>query len=288
MQDLRPIAVPAIVAILLMGCGTAAVNTPEAATDRIVTINGTLTEIVAALGAVDRIVGVDVTSTWPPEVEALAKVGHDRSIKAEGVISLAPDLVLGGAWQMDPAVRAQLEQAGERVVLLPQDLSVEGTRALIKQVADTLDLADRVPAILAGIEQDLAQVVPIAHAPKVLFIYARGAGAIMVAGEGTPMHRMIELAGARNAVEGFEQFKPLTPEALIAADPDAILLFDSGLDALQGADGLLKVPGMASTRAGRNKAFIAMDGGLLANFGPRVGQAIAQLNAAFNALPPRE
>lgn len=255
---------------------------------RIVTINGTLTEIVAALGLADRLVGVDVTSTYPPEVEALPKVGHDRNVRAEGVIALAPDLVLGGSWQMDPAVRAQLEQAGERVVLLPQELSIEGTKALISRVADTLGRALHVAPIIEAMDRELERVKPIADPPKVLFIYARGAGAMMVAGDGTPMQRMIELAGGRNAVSGFEQFKPLTPEALIAADPDAILMFDSGLDALQGPEGLLQVPGMNVTKAGRNKAFIIMEGGLLSNFGPRLGLAIAQLNAAFNALPARE
>lgn len=288
MQDLRSAALPAFAALFLLSCGTGAAPKVEEASARIVTINGTLTEIVAALGMADRLVGVDVTSTWPPEVEALPKVGHDRNVRAEGVISLAPDLVLGGSWQMDPAVRGQLEQAGERVVLLPHDLSVEGTKVLIQQVADTLGRTDMVAPIIDAIDRDMEAVKPLVQAPKVLFIYARGAGSLMVAGAGTPMQRMIELAGGRNAVEGFEQFKPLTPEALIAADPDAILMFDSGLDALQGADGLLKVPGMASTTAGRNKAFIAMEGGLLSNFGPRVGQALVQLNAAFNALPPRE
>jgi iron complex transport system substrate-binding protein len=252
---------------------------------RIVTINGTFTEIVSALGLGDRIVGVDITSTFPPSVEQLPKVGHDRSVRAEGVLSLAPDLVIGGADQLDATVLGQLEQAGLQVLLFPQDHSVEGTKALIRQVADPLGASAAVDALLASIDMDLRAVQPIAAPPKVLFIYARGAGSLMVAGAGTPMQRMIELAGGRNAVEGFEQFKPLTPEALIAADPDAILLFDSGLDALQGADGLMKVPGMEMTKAGRNKAFIAMDGGLLSSFGPRVGRGIAELNAALRALP---
>ncbi|MDX9750928.1 MAG: ABC transporter substrate-binding protein [Flavobacteriales bacterium] len=288
MPKLLPAVVPVAAVLLFHACGTAPAPATDQAPERIVTLNGTLTEIVAALGMGDRIVGVDVTSTWPPEVEALPKVGHDRNVRAEGVISLAPDLVLGGNWQMDPAVRAQLEQAGERVVLLPHDLSVDGTRTLIRQVADTLGRSTEAAPLIAAIDLDMAAMEALPAPPKVLFIYARGAGSLMVAGEGTPMHRMIELAGGRNAVQGFEQFKPLTPEALIAADPDAILMFDTGLDALQGPDGLLQVPGMAATAAGRNKAFITMDGGLLANFGPRLGQAAATLNAAFKAVPPRE
>lgn len=284
-RSFRPI--PVLGAIFLLGCAgpEAPTTTVDRSAERIVTINGTLTEIVCALGRTAQIVGVDVTSTYPPEVQQLPKVGHDRQVGAEGVISLAPDLVLGVEGQLASNVRGQVERAGHKVALFTHELSVEGTKTLIRQVADTLGAGGAADELLRTMDKDLEAVQPLPTTPKVLFIYARGAGALMVAGDGTPMQRMIELAGGRNAVEGFSQFKPLTPEALIAADPDAVLLFDSGLDALQGPEGLLAVPGMAATKAGRNKAFIVMDGGLLSNFGPRLGLAIAQLNAAFHALP---
>lgn len=256
-----------------------------ASAERIVTLNGTLTEIVSALGFGDRLVGVDVTSTFPDAVRALPKVGHDRSIRAEGVLSLRPDRVFGATYQVDPTVARQLTEAHTRLSLFPQELSVEGAERLIRQVADTLGVPDKAGPLIATIHREAAAAVPLATPPKVLFIYARGAGSLMVAGDGTPMDRIIRLAGGVNAVGGFTEFKPLTPEALLAADPDAILLFTSGLDAVQGPDGLLKVPGMADTRAGRHRSFIAMDGGLLTGFGPRLGKAIAELNAAFRALP---
>lgn len=254
---------------------------------RIVTISGTATETVAALGFEGSIVGVDVTSTWPPAVEALPKVGHDRNIRPEGVLSLDPDLVVGGSWQLDPVVIEQLRSAGERVVTFPLEFSVEGTKAMIRTLADSLGVADRAQVLVDRIDADLKGMVALDHVPKVIFIYARGAGALMVSGTGTPMHHMIELAGGRNAVTGFEQFKPLTPEALVAADPDVVLMFGTGLDALQGAEGLLKVPGMAATAAGRDRAFISMEGGLLSNFGPRLGEALVQLNTALKAVPQR-
>jgi iron complex transport system substrate-binding protein len=277
--------ITAAVPLLVCACsGDGEASTTTETATRIVTTNGTLTEIVAALGLEDRLVGVDITSTYPVSVQHLPRIGHDRTIRTEGVLSLSPDLVLGGTWQLDATTQAQLQQAGGRMKLYPQEFSVQGTKDLIRQVAAELHATDTVEALLSRIDDDLRTVRPLPVPPKVLFIYARGAGAMMVAGTGTPMQHLIELAGGTNAVNDFEQFKPLTPEALIAADPDAILLFDSGLDALQGEQGLLQVPGVSSTKAGRNKAFITMDGGLLSNFGPRVGQAIAQLNAALHGL----
>ena len=114
--------------------------------------------------------------------------------------------------------------------------------------------------------------------PKVLFIYARGAGNLMVAGKETPLHSMIELAGAENAAAELTDFKPLTPEALLTTNPDVILMFDSGLQSLGGVDGLLKVEGIAATNAGKNKKVVSMDGQLLSGFGPRLGEAVVELH----------
>lgn len=275
--------------VVMAGCAQAPQKEERSAADvqRIVTVSGTATETVAALGFADRIVGVDVTSTYPPSMAGLPKVGHDRNIRAEGVLSLSPELVVAGAWQLDATVKGQLQQAGERVVTFTLEYSVEGAKSMIRSLADSLGVPDRAEALVRTIDKDVQGVQPLPTAPKVLFIYARGAGTLMVAGKGTPMHHMIELAGGRNAMTDFEQFKPLTPEALIAADPDAIILFDTAMDGFQGEEGVMKVPGMAATTAGKNRSFITIEGGLLSNFGPRVGQALAYLNERFRALPER-
>ena len=101
---------------------------------------------------------------------------------------------------------------------------------------------------------------------------------MMVAGEGTQIEKIIQLAGGENAVSGFTEFKPLTAEALVAANPDVILLFDSGLSSLGGADMLLGMPGVKETEAGRNKKIVEMDGQLLTGFSQRLGQAILELS----------
>ena len=92
----------------------------------------------------------------------------------------------------------------------------------------------------------------------------------------TPL--IIGIAGGQNAITEFEDFKPLTPEAVVKSNPDYILMFDKGLESIGGVDGVLKLEGVASTNAGKNKKIIAMDGQLVSGFGPRVGQAAAQLN----------
>jgi len=251
---------------------------------RIVSLNGSLSEIVCELGMQTQIAGVDVTSTYPEALQQLPKVGHNREVSTEAVIGLKPSLVLGLKENVKPELLQQLESAHIHVMLFDGSKSIEATKALINAVADSLGQHDKAKAITDRIDQDLATAVKPATTPKVLFIYARGAGTLMVAGDNTPVSSVIALAGGQNAATGFEDFKPLTPEALVSANPDVILMFTSGLQSLNGIDGLLKIQGIANTKAGKNKKVIEMDGQLLTGFGPRVGQAVATLSKDLNEI----
>ena len=132
--------------------------------------------------------------------------------------------------------------------------------------------------MIQSMQSQLKKVKPGANPPKVLFIYARGAGSLQVSGQNTSVDQLIQLAGGKNAIQGFSDFKPLTTEALVSANPDYILLFNSGLESLGGIQGLLKIPGIQYTTAGKRQQIIEMDGLLLTGFGPRVGVAIRSLN----------
>jgi iron complex transport system substrate-binding protein len=114
--------------------------------------------------------------------------------------------------------------------------------------------------------------------PTAILIYARGAGTMMVAGKDTAGAAMLELAGARNPVT-FSGFKPLSPEALVEAAPEVIVIPARGLATLGGEAGLLAVPGVAATPAGRARRFVAMDDLLLLGFGPRLGEAVDELSS---------
>lgn len=157
-----------------------------------------------------------------------------------------------------------------------QEFTIDGTKKLIDQVAKALGNTNQ-QALFDKIDADIKQIKPIAKKPKVLFIYARG-NMMMVGGKNTPMAKIIEIAGGENAANDFEDFKPLTPEAVVQSNPDVLLFFSSGLQGSGGIDGALKMPGVPQTNAGKNKKVIAMDGGLLSSFGPRVGEAAASLN----------
>ncbi|GAB3803139.1 hemin ABC transporter substrate-binding protein [Spirosoma humi] len=272
---------------LIVGSSPAlATRPPKDEPVRIVSLDGTVSEILCDLGLQSHLIGVDVTSTYPESLKSLPKVGHNRSISAEGVISLKPTLVLttqnAGT---KPEVIDQIKAAGIKVISFQQEYSVAGAKKLIQDVATTCQVGSKANPIIKKLDADLAQVRKAVNRPKVLFIYARGTGTMMVSGRGTQVAKMIELAGGVNATPDFENYKPLTAEALVTANPDVILLFDSGLTSLGGADGLLKVQGVAQTNAGKNGWIIDMDGHLLSGFSPRLGKALQELAQKLTLKP---
>ena len=249
---------------------------------RIVSVNGTTSEIIAALGLADKIVGVDVASTYPESLGQIPRIGHSRKLSSEGILALEPTMVIGTNTDINPELAELLSNAGVKLMLFDRDLSIEGSKKLIRAMADSLHRKAQGDSLIHLLNNDLAQLPaarPVASRLKVLFIYARGTGTMMVAGKGTPVQKIIELAGAVNAINEFEDYKPLTAEALVAADPDAILLFDSGLKSLGGINGLLEVQGVKETKAGKNQKIIEMDGQFMSGFSPRLGKALQELSA---------
>ncbi|WP_344978193.1 heme/hemin ABC transporter substrate-binding protein [Compostibacter hankyongensis] len=250
---------------------------------RIVSLNGTLSEILCALGLEGQIVGVDITSNYPASLKQKPKLGHNRNIAAENVLALRPTLVLGMEDQFSSALKEQLGVTGARIVVFRQQYSIAGTQKLLQEVAEATGRRPEAKPLQQQFQRQAAGLPFTPTGKKVLFIYARGAGTLLAGGRGTSADEAIRLAGAQNAMQDFSDFKPLSAESLVAANPDIILLFSSGLQSMGGIDGLLKVPGIAQTRAGKNRKIITMDGELLSGFGLRLPQAIRELHDKINA-----
>jgi len=268
---------------LLLVAGLILHSKAQAQPKRIVTLNGALTETVDAFGLGKNIVAVDVTSTYPAYVNTLPKVSKNRSVSAEGLISFNPDIVLAPDGSVSKEIESQINAAGIKLVRIKQVFTLDGTYQFIKDVAVAVNATAKGDILIKQtkdkVSKALARVKQQPKNTKVLFIYARGPGVMMVAGKSTHIDAIINLAGGKNAVSAFNDFKPYTTEALVEANPDVILMFDFGFSSLGGMDGILKIPGMAQTNAGKNKRIIQMDADLLINFSTRLDQAILQLHS---------
>jgi iron complex transport system substrate-binding protein len=110
-----------------------------------------------------------------------------------------------------------------------------------------------------------------------MFVLLPPGAPLLVSGTGSAADLMLSLAGATNALTTFPGYIPLTPETAAQAAPDIILTTDSSLAAAGGVEGLAAHPGIAETPAGQSGTIVSMDDLYLLGFGPRTGQAVADL-----------
>jgi iron complex transport system substrate-binding protein len=266
-----------LVALLLLA-GSAA----QADDGRVVAVGGSVTEIVFALGEEARLLAVDSTSLYPAATQELPNVGYMRQLSAEPILALGPDLVLAIADSGPAAALQQIRDAGVPVVTVPDDYTPEGVLEKIDIVAAALGVEAKGRALRAEVAAELAAVKAafgdVAARPRVLFLLTISQGRTTVAaGRKTSAEGIIALAGGVNAVDGFESYKPLSPEAAVAAAPEVLLIGARSLDLLGGMAGLLAIPEVALTPAAQNKRVVVMDTLLLLGFGPRTAEAAAQL-----------
>lgn len=260
--------------------------TASAAPERILSVGGSTTEIVFALGAGARLVGVDTTSLYPAAAMHLPNVGYVRQLSAEGVLSLKPDVVLAGSEAGPPNVLKQVETAGVQVIQMEPGYTPEAVVAHIKTIGDVLHRAPQAAALADAFKVDIATVKAEIDAvkvkPRVMFLLQAGRGAMLVSGTDTAANAMIELAGAHNAVTGFSGYKPFSPEAAALAAPDILLMTSDTVQGQGGKDAVLASPALALTPAGQNKRLVTMDALYLAGFGPRLAHALHDLAAKFH------
>lgn len=261
-----------------------------AAPRRVIAVGGALTELIYELGAQGELVGVDSTSLYPAAATRLPNVGYARTLAAEGLLSLAPTMVVATEEAGPPAVLRQLEAAKVPLHVLRAEHRFEGVLERAKALGDLLGR----PRQAASLSQKLraewsasrAQVTALAaghRAPRVLFVLSNAANQARIAGADTAADAMIGYAGATNALGDASGYKMLAPEAAIAAAPDVILATTQGVEATGGLDGLLKLPGLTQTPAGQHRRVVVMETMELLGFGPRTPKAVSALAQALHA-----
>lgn len=255
---------------------------------RIVTIGGALTEIVYQLEKEALLVGSDTTSYYPAAAEQLPKVGYQRALSAEGILSLNPDLVIYTDEAGPAAVLEQLKTTDVGLLKLKAGRSLQDVIDNIKAIAETLDATasgQQVIRELMAKKQALDRAIAAADSnKKVMFILQHRGNTPLVAGKNTAADSIITLSGADNAVTDYQGYRPLTPEAAITQAPDIILITHQTLEHTGGKASLLKAPGLALTPAGIRGNVIAMDALLMIGFGPRIVDAALKLHARYSEL----
>ncbi len=252
---------------------------------RLICIGSAVTEIVYALNASNLIVGVDTTSIYPDAARSLPSVGYSRTLSAEGVLSLSPTQILLTEDAGPPVVLRQIQDAGIQIRRLPANHTFTGICDRVIAIGQAIHQPARADQLKLQLQQQWARIEDEMRAkpfpsptPRVLYIHSMNPSQVMVSGQETNANAMIHYAGLRNAMDGFRGYKPLTPEAVIVANPDLILVTDQGLQAIGGRGQLARLSGMERTKAIINQKVISMDAVYLLGFGPRMPEAVLTLH----------
>ena len=256
---------------------------------RLISLFGDVTEIVYALGAEAILVARDASSIYPPEAEGLPNLGFAGALNAEAMLGFEPTLVIGTSLAGPPGVLEQLEQAGVRVLILDELKGLDAPQIKFRVIGEALGIPRRAEELALDVEKRTQAVMAAAQTDKplrVLHVYIRRGGLQLVSGQGNEAQTIIEAAGGIDAAAeaGIVGWQPLTPEALVAADPDVYLVMDRGLEVIDGIEGLLAIPGMSETKAGRGEYIISMPDLYLLGFGPRLPEAIADLSEYLRTI----
>lgn len=274
---------------LLLSVGLAVLAAMPVAADpaqRIVTAGGSVTEIVYALGQESRLVARDSTSTYPEAALDLPDIGYVRRLSPEGLLSVDPDLILVEDGAGPPEALALIRETEIPVVTIPMGFDRAAVMAKIAAVAEALDMRAQGAELAQRIggEIDAATADVAGPGQRVLFVLSVQDGRLLAAGQNTAADGIIRMAGAQNAVTGFDGYKQLSDEAVLSAAPDAILLMQARGDADVAQAELLAHPAIAATPAGKKAAVIRMNGMLLLGFSVRTGQAVTELAAGLRDL----
>jgi iron complex transport system substrate-binding protein len=262
---------------------------------RLVCVGGSLTEIIYALNLQEHLIAIDTTSTYPMATKKLPNVGYARTLSVEGVLGMRPQLLLATEDAGPPQVLRQISHAGVQVKVLKADHRYEGLIDRIRAIGFLLGVEARAEKLIKEVNQSwqlyqekmnqslLGQKELPSKRPKAMFIMAHSPQQIMVAGQGTSADAIMNYLHLDNAFKMMQGYKPLTPESVIAAQANIILLTDQGLQAQGGTQGIMRLPGVMQTPAAKHRQIYSREANHLLGFGPRLPNMLHSLANEINS-----
>ena len=273
-----------ILGIFLLLTSYVSADTEKTDLDRVVSIGGSITEIIYELGEADRLVARDSTSTYPNAANILPDVGYMRALSPEGILSVDPNLIIAEDGSGPQDTIDLLTQASIPFVKISDGFTRQGIVQKILEVGDALGVKDKAEKVAARINDELMDAESKSNQysgkrKKVLFILSTRGGKILASGSNTAADGIIKMAGAFNAVNSFNGYKPLSDEAVTVAAPDVILMMDRRGNHGTDDEELFSMPSISTTPAAKTKSLIRMNGLYLLGFGPRTASAINELRS---------
>ena len=270
-----------LLALCLFVAGIAQAGKPVAgAPERIVSLGGSVTEIIFKLDQGHRLVADDASSLYPEAARQLPRVGYYRTVPLEGVVAQRPDLVLASENAGPPKTLARLSSLGVAVEQVSDRPTIDSLYKRIDQIAHVLQVPDAGQDLADQVRQEVVEAQAIASPRRRALVLINRTGPLMGAGRDTAAAEVLRLAGLENILGTQSGYKPISAEALLMLEPDMIIITDASAKASGGLEKFQAGAGVSPTPAARQGRVMAMDDLLILGLGPRVGQAIRQLKEA--------
>ena len=246
---------------------------------RVIALANGSAEIISGMGYKNILIGRDIASS-DPVLKSVEIVTSGHQIVPEKILSLSPDLVLIDDSSGPQSALTALENAGIKMVLISQAWTLVDIDKKISEVAAAIGTVETGRDFTKALAAVGNQVTPISTSTRIAFLYLRGTSSIyLIGGKGSGADSLISAIGATDvgAQTLANPFNPMTSEALARLNPDVLIVMSKGLESVGGVDGLLALPGISQSVAGKNRAIVSVDDSLLLSFGPRTPSLITQL-----------
>jgi iron complex transport system substrate-binding protein len=269
---------------------TISIQTTEIPTvSRVIALANGSAEIISALGLKKILIGRDIAST-DEDLKSVEIVTSGHQVVAEKILALKPDLLLIDSSTGPASALDLLAKSGVTIKLISQSWNLADVDAKITQVASAIGVSVSGAQLIQAMDQRVKSSVQLTNKPRIAFLYLRGGSAIyFIGGTGSGADALIESIGGVDvgAATLKNPFNPLTAESIIALQPDLLLVMSKGLASVGGVEGLVALPGIAQTPAGKNSAVVAVDDSLMLSFGPRTPDLISKLSLSISKVLSR-
>lgn len=243
---------------------------------RVVSISANTTETLFAVGAGAQVVGRSRYCDFPPEALSLPTVGGYVDPNLEAILALHPDLVVGARGPIGPSIVRAIEDHGI-ATYFPETERFDAILSMIEGVGDRtghVDDARRVTASMKARRGALEEELAPLPKPRVLLVFS--ARPVSVAGPGSFPDEMLSLAAAKNVVGSGGAYPTLSVEAVIALDPDLVVVAE-----MAGTIGPLD-GGWTSVRAVKEGRVVRIEDERVLRPGPRVLEGVELLARAIH------
>ena len=245
---------------------------------RIISAGGSITELLFALGLGDQIIAVDSSSLYPQEALELPKVGYFRSLGAEGLLSLEPDLIIAAKGAGPKAALEQVARLNVDIKTYDQGIySISEWKKLVTALGDDYGKAPEAMTLIekvqSGIDTALASKQDIDKTLNAIALLSIGQRGPVAAGKNTVPDMLFELAGINNVANELDGYKPFSTELLAQKKLDLVLIPSHVIEGLGGQAEICENQILKQAMQNECTVFV-MDGLILMGFGSRLDQAV--------------